>query len=105
MRRETSIQSGRTTAGVERARIDASGNLGVGVSNPLYKVDVAGDLNITGNFRVNGTACNVVAEPSARLADVLRDMLGLTGTKSREFTPSFLTATSQTLRPNAESSS
>ncbi len=46
---------GFSTAGLERARIDAAGNLGVGVTNPLYKVDVSGDLNITGNFRINGT--------------------------------------------------
>jgi hypothetical protein len=33
-----------------------SGNMGIGVSNPSYKVDVSGDINITGSFRINGTA-------------------------------------------------
>ncbi|MCK6594518.1 MAG: hypothetical protein L6Q33_04900, partial [Bacteriovoracaceae bacterium] len=31
-----------------------SGNVGVGVINPIYKLDVAGDVNVTGNFKVNG---------------------------------------------------
>lgn len=39
----------------ERARIDSSGNLGIGASSPAYKLDVVGDVNITGSYRVNGT--------------------------------------------------
>lgn len=38
----------------ESMRITSSGNVGIGVS-PAYKLDVAGDVNITGSFRVNGT--------------------------------------------------
>lgn len=33
-----------------------SGNVGVGTVSPAYKIDVAGDINITGAFRVNGVA-------------------------------------------------
>lgn len=33
-----------------------SGNMGIGNSNPSYKVDVSGDVNVTGSFRVNGVA-------------------------------------------------
>ena len=33
------------------------------------------------NFEVNGDACSVAAAPAKRLSDVLRDDLGLTGTK------------------------
>jgi len=33
-----------------------TGNVGVGVVNPAYKIDVSGDINITGAFRVNGVA-------------------------------------------------
>lgn len=32
-----------------------SGNVGIGVASAAYKLDVAGDVNITGSFRVNGT--------------------------------------------------
>jgi hypothetical protein len=31
-----------------------NGNIGVGISNPGYPLDVVGDVNITGNFRQNG---------------------------------------------------
>ena len=33
-----------------------TGNVGVGVVKPAYKIDVNGDVNITGAFRVNGVA-------------------------------------------------
>lgn len=31
------------------------GNIGIGNATPAYPLDVTGDVNITGNFRVNGT--------------------------------------------------
>jgi hypothetical protein len=40
---------------VSRILINTSGNVGIGVS-PAYRLDVGGDVNITGTFRVNGTA-------------------------------------------------
>jgi hypothetical protein len=43
------------TNGAERIRILANGNVGIGLVSPAYKLDVAGDINITGSFRVNGT--------------------------------------------------
>ena len=49
--------------------------------NKPFQPEIANALEHLISFRVNGTECNVVAEPSARLADVLRDKLGLTGTK------------------------
>lgn len=33
-----------------------TGNVGIGIMAPLYKLDVVGDINITGAFRVNGVA-------------------------------------------------
>ena len=42
--------------------LSSVGNLGVGITTPAYKVDVAGDINFTGTLRSNGTAFTV-AEP------------------------------------------
>jgi len=33
-----------------------TGNVGIGTIAPLYKLDVVGDINITGAFRINGTS-------------------------------------------------
>jgi hypothetical protein len=34
----------------------ASGDLGIGKTDPLYPLDVSGDINVTGTFRVNGAS-------------------------------------------------
>ena len=46
---------GISTAGAERLRIDASGNVGVGVS-PSYKLHVSGDIYATGNITAYSSA-------------------------------------------------
>jgi microcystin-dependent protein len=43
-----------STAGVGKIQY-SGGNVGIGIASPAYNLDVAGDINITGNFRVNGT--------------------------------------------------
>jgi hypothetical protein len=43
------------TNNTARMIINTTGNIGMGVNTPAYKLDVAGDVNITGSFRVNGT--------------------------------------------------
>jgi hypothetical protein len=40
----------------ERMRISSNGNISVGNANNTYKLDVTGDINISGTYRVNGTA-------------------------------------------------
>jgi hypothetical protein len=32
-----------------------NGNIGIGTTNPLYKLEINGNINITGNYTVNGT--------------------------------------------------
>ena len=39
----------------EKMRIGANGDVGIGTSNPSYKFDVDGDINCTGNFKINGS--------------------------------------------------
>lgn len=40
----------------EKFRIKSNGYVGIGLTNPAYKLDVDGDVNITGSFRINGVA-------------------------------------------------
>lgn len=41
---------------LERMRINAGGNVSIGNTNNTYKLDITGDVNCSGSFRVNGTA-------------------------------------------------
>lgn len=52
----------------EVARFDIAGNLGIGNAAPAYKLDVAGDINVTGNFKINGV--NISNTPSPWLMNV-----------------------------------
>jgi hypothetical protein len=53
----TFVYSGDQGANVsERMRISTSGNVSIGNTNNTYKLDVTGDVNISGTYRVNGTA-------------------------------------------------
>jgi len=59
------ISHNSDTVATSVLNIDNTGNIGVGTQSPAYAVDVAGDVNVTGNFKVNGTniATGTAAEP------------------------------------------
>jgi len=52
----------------EKVRISDVGNVGIGKIAPAYKLDVAGDVNVTGNFKVNGT--NISSAAAATYASI-----------------------------------
>ena len=42
----------------------ATGNVGIGTTGPTYKLDVLGDINLSGDLRINGVAQNFVSGSS-----------------------------------------
>ena len=42
------------TGGINRLTVASNGNVGIGTATPGSKLDVAGDINLTGNIRKNG---------------------------------------------------
>jgi hypothetical protein len=50
------ISTGSTLT--ERLRVTATGMVGIGKTAPAYPLDITGDLNITGTYRVNGSPLN-----------------------------------------------
>ncbi len=58
------------TANTERVRIDSTGKVGIGKTNPAYTLDVNGDINCTGSLRINGTAVGTIADGSITYAKI-----------------------------------
>ena len=62
----------------ERMRISSIGNISIGNTNNTYKLDITGDLNISGTYRVNGTAIGgVTGSGSTNLMPLWTSTTGL----------------------------
>jgi hypothetical protein len=67
----------------EKLRIKADGNVGIGNNTPAYKLDVAGDINASGQIRANGIALSSdgwYKQKITSLPNALHDLLKLRGT-------------------------
>jgi hypothetical protein len=63
----------RRSAGSNDVVIDTTGRVGIGMQTPSYKLDVAGDINTTGEIRRNGSSYNhpdYVFEPDYDLVPI-----------------------------------
>lgn len=70
----------------------SAGNVGVGTATPAYQLDVTGDVNITGNFRVNGIPLTGTGTVTSVAAGNGMNFTAITGSGSVTLgTPSTLT--------------
>ncbi|MFZ4856239.1 MAG: beta strand repeat-containing protein [Desulfuromonadaceae bacterium] len=51
----TPTGSNDNTQAIRMSIMPATGNVGIGTKTPAYRLDVAGDVNVTGNFLKNGS--------------------------------------------------
>ena len=53
--------------------LKSSGKVGLGKTDPQYDLDVVGDINITGNYKINGTDISFAAASAHELIDTDSD--------------------------------
>lgn len=56
--------------GSEQMRITAAGNVGIGTITPAYALDVVGDVNVTGTYRINGVPLSFGGNQTPWLQDI-----------------------------------
>ena len=57
-----------STGGSERLRVDSSGNVGIGTSSPAGKLDVSGNIYVSGKQITNGPAVSAYQSTSTGTA-------------------------------------
>ena len=60
---------GVSTAGAERLRVDATGQLGLGITAPTSTLHVVGTANVTSTVRLSSTTGGTAAAPLVQLTD------------------------------------
>lgn len=57
-------------AGGEKVRITTAGSVGIGTATPVYRLDVVGDVNTTGAYRINGVPLNLGQNQTPWLSNI-----------------------------------
>jgi len=78
------------TSGTENMRLDINGNLGIGTSQPVFKLDVTGSMRATGNITVGG---NVNLGGAINFSDGSSITTGALGTSVFDYTGNGSTTT------------
>ena len=70
----------------ERARIDTSGNVGIGDASPAYKLTVAGDMRLTGggDLRIGSATGTTTSGGDSQIYNDANNMIFTTGTTTAE---------------------
>src|SRR5688500_1299748 len=73
------------TNSTERMRILSSGNVGIGITNPQAKLDVAGTINTSMDYRIGGNRVLGVSSPANTFAGLSAGMALVNGSENSFF--------------------